>query len=251
MRCVKSSVVFGVAIAASLLFTGAASAELLYANLDLGAAADLYGQSQGPTYLGQGAYATPGNYWNNEYSSPVLDSEQHSTSVKFGAGGTGSVYFGKSGTSPYTYNDLVVDYLYASDSAIVGVQGLDLTKTYDVTVYGACPAVSGTNRGTIFTLGKGTADETTLTCSGVYADWTQAFIEGVNYVTFHNVKPVSFTWRWGTAATVVGIEIVGLKTNDYAFINGVQIAEIPEPGVLILLATGLLGLLCYACRRHK
>ncbi|MCD4728661.1 MAG: PEP-CTERM sorting domain-containing protein [Pirellulales bacterium] len=36
-----------------------------------------------------------------------------------------------------------------------------------------------------------------------------------------------------------------------AWIDNYVLAKIPEPGTLVLLATGLIGLLCYAWRKRK
>lgn len=39
--------------------------------------------------------------------------------------------------------------------------------------------------------------------------------------------------------------------SAYAYINGIQFVQVPEPNVVLMLATGLFGLLAYALRKRK
>ena len=39
--------------------------------------------------------------------------------------------------------------------------------------------------------------------------------------------------------------------NQQFIVDNVRVTETPEPSTMVLLATGLLGLLCYAWRRRR
>ncbi len=58
----------------------------------------------------------------------------------------------------------------------------------------------------------------------------------------------AFTPDTTTTAT---LSFRGVQSNDGVFMDDVSVTAIPEPGTLALLATGLLGLLCYAWRKRK
>ena len=81
----------------------------------------------------------------------------------------------------------------------------------------------------------------TWTCNGDGTDVSTTINEdagGAHYLKYDYVAS-------GTTATM----IASGPWHEYGFTN--QITAIPEPGTLALLATGLIGLLCYAWRKRK
>ena len=86
------------------------------------------------------------------------------------------------------------------------------------------------------TLDAGSATGTTTVTTGSDAAWTEyAF---------------SFTPDTTTTATLTFMAAIKGGDND-SFLDSVSVTVIPEPGTLALLATGLIGLLCYAWRKRK
>ena len=49
----------------------------------------------------------------------------------------------------------------------------------------------------------------------------------------------------------IGVGVSTVAEGETARVNGIFFSAIPEPGTLMLLATGLIGLLCYAWRKRK
>ena len=72
-------------------------------------------------------------------------------------------------------------------------------------------------------------------------------------VTINGGTPIDVT-GYGTATSVDRFEFRALANNyDPAdwFVDGPLTVPTPEPGALVLLATGLIGLLAYAWRRRR
>jgi hypothetical protein len=69
----------------------------------------------------------------------------------------------------------------------------------------------------------------------------------VGSLTWQYMAPGTTGHNAGDAWTVGGNYYVQLGTDG----SGVEATTIPEPGTLILLAAGLIGLLCYAWRKRR
>ena len=61
----------------------------------------------------------------------------------------------------------------------------------------------------------------------------------------------STAWFTDAKTTYVGVGASSTSGNPSGGFDNLRITMIPEPGTLALLATGLLGLLCYAWRKRK
>jgi len=64
-----------------------------------------------------------------------------------------------------------------------------------------------------------------------------------NYVKFSGLTSASIPENFIIRAQGSG--------SAYAYINGIQFVQVPEPSVVLLLATGVFGLLAYAWRKRK
>ena len=122
------------------------------------------------------------------------------------------------------------------------------TGTYDLYLYGAN---YDNNRGTLFAVSSGTPD------SGISATLNQnngthpgqSFIEGVNYVLYHNVMP---NGSGDIVITASPNPVDGIGNNNFAGetdVNGFQLVTVPEPASLGVLGLGALGLITRRRRR--
>ncbi len=85
------------------------------------------------------------------------------------------------------------------------------------------------------TLDAGSATGTTTVTTGSDADWTE----------------YAFSFTPDTNATATLTFTAAVSAANDSFLDSVSVTAIPEPGTLALLATGLLGLLCYAWRKRR
>ena len=126
---------------------------------------------------------------------------------------------------------------HVADAITVTVTGLAASTAYNVKLYSYDYFNSPTSTTDTFTPTGGTTGSsqsvtfvpnvvpTTEDSYAVVANWTS-----------NNSGALAFT----TTGTVFGPRL-----------NGFTISSIPEPSTLVLLATGLIGLLCYAWRKRK
>ena len=145
-----------------------------------------------------------------------------------------------------------------------GGSALDLTFTgkvpyeqFDVYVYYNSGAVTNTQTFSILdsdgnNLGLSQVGHDVIDANrglpGEVADSSYVLSDGVggnnaNYVKFTGLTNSSIPENFIIRAQGFG--------SEYAYINGIQIVQVPEPSVVLLLATGLFGLLAYAWRKRK
>ena len=211
------------------------------------------------TYSGIGAAPDAGTYWNSFPSTAsgfVSTVESYTGTAKASDGSTVTsvklwVVDNSSSDYPYTGapSNLLRDYFnYYTGSTPQTIDnapgftigGLATNGIYDLYLY-SCTG-SWHNATTEFSVGgvqKGVGNTT-----------NQSFVENDNYVKFTGLTPDASGYLdgnkyWGP---------LGSDGTYNAVFNGLQIVEtgtVPEPGTIILLATGLLGLLAYAWRKRK
>jgi hypothetical protein len=137
------------------------------------------------------------------------------------------------GTTASTTNQNFI-YSHSADPIIgwqfanVTTPDVNVAKTFD----GETPVL---NHLTLVGTGYGTPDYSLkITLNGV--DWTLTnHLRG----STNNNLPISYIGFFGRSGTIDG---------DFLVDN---VAVIPEPGSIVLLVTGLIGLVCYAWRRQK
>jgi hypothetical protein len=193
---------------------------------------------QGSTYSGLGVSPDTGTYWNSfaaqagTYTSGALTASDGTTatSATVTVSGVGRYNNATAAFAPA----LMDDYLYGSPANGVGFSIDNLTPggAYDLYIYSLNGA--GASATTGFTIGSATKNATNSAAS--------TFAEGNNYVLFKGVI--------ATSGSISGTAI-GLRDANSIAINGFQITSVPEPATVVLLATGLIGLLAYAWRKQK
>jgi len=234
-----------------------------------------FNTSTSPTYSGAGVYSDPGSgtLWNSvvgpawQSTSPTVGTQlKTSLNVSTGVGvkveaqngfNTGTL----SGTGPTIAPNLMQDYIVvdngadessstANPAAKLTISGLISGNTYDLYLYaldGFTNGVNGNGRSdTNFSFGGSVIRAyTPLATSSAFVQATSANPLG-NYCVFSGLTADSlgqiagdmYTWNAYQGA-LDGLQIVG------------TFATTPEPGTLVLLVSGLIGLACYAWRKRK
>ena len=120
-----------------------------------------------------------------------------------------------------------------SNYVSLDINGLDNSKTYDLYLYSARTTYG--------------ADSTDFVVNGVTKTLVSTnvsnFVPGDNYTTFLAQSPTSGTLR----VTFGG----GTYGGVFSAMQIVGVSDVPEPGTVIILSTGLIGLLAYAWRKRK
>jgi len=201
-----------------------------------------------------GVAVLPGNasdHWNvwqlAASYNPVMDSTGTSTgmTVTQTAPNNGA-YKNSLGTAmdagtTYLMGDYQALYGLPSVSAVTYTfSGLVPTTAFQIVCFGADD--DSTHGGTVFTLATANGGATAST-SGV--DRKISSGAGVAYVSLNGTADAN-----GYLTLTAN---VNKSTATWAGINGFQLQAtvVPEPGTLALLATGLVGLLCYAWRKRR
>jgi len=139
---------------------------------------------------------------------------------------------------PYTpYSALFSHCLVANSAAALGsvtLTGLALNQAYDLVVYSASDQNVGTGRTSTFTV-NGVTQTTTWTATAI-----STLIAGADYTEFAAMSDGT-----GTLAISFG-DGSGVNESDF---NGLQLEQVPEPGTLALLASGVVLLLGYQRRK--
>lgn len=176
----------------------------------------------GGTYTGTGVLDTTTHTWLSKPTSGntfTLDSQT-----------VGIIYGGFSSGNIDATIDLFDDYKHNSAGSAVGfvLTGLDMTKTYDIVLYGA--QNFGGGRGASFDLVEGTySGADPQTTSG---DQQSSFVAGVNYVLFSGIAPTNSSGDQRIRF------LVGNGPDGIGIFNGFEIRSVPEPGAILLCGLG-------------
>lgn len=197
-------------------------------------------------FSGNALAPAAGTVWNNITSagttSNLLDSQGNATgvSLQFSPSGfwhSNSAY--STGELTTTYGNLIFDYAYANGSSrIFHLTGLAVGQAYDLYLYsqGDSP-----NQGATFSLGAGTANQSSLSSTGT--NFT-TFSEGANYVVFRNLQ--------ANGSGQVTITLATNPATTFGALNGLQLTAIPEPSTYAALAgAAALGLAVWHRRRSR
>lgn len=175
-------------------------------------------------YTGPGVLDTSSRTWTlRETSGNTFTLDGQTITVTFSAGFT-------EGGANATIN-LFDDYKFiTAGTPSVTLTGLDLTKTYNLVLYGAQNFLGG--RGTTF-------DPTQPNLASLQTSGNQqsSFVSGTNYVRYDNITPDNSLLDARIQFTV-GIGPDG----GVGILNGFELQEVPEPSSIAMLLFGSIGL---------
>ncbi len=190
--------------------------------------------TSGLTYT-RGASAT--GVWIEDGSSP-----EHLNTWTWRSG-THVAYTGSAWTPPCGPTALMGDAIYCPDNYDLGVQVGGLSPgTYDVYALIGSDAKNRSYQVAIGTNISTFAGSQGLLESSSVSVWTQ----GTNYA--YAQVTVSSTSDY---IAVLVDSSYGSNPTQWSPLCGLQIVGVPEPGTLVLLGSGLFGLLAYAWRRRR
>ncbi len=192
---------------------------------------DVPGGIGGFNYSGQGVHSDPGkNYWN-----PVVGNG--TTPIGFLSDGTNSspvtltnsyqnIYAGDGQGPQGTPGGLQSPFVDTKGPVETNVLHSVSTGTYDLYLYGINGGMSDSDRGTTFTAWTDLTSPTTLSTSNSPSSYT-AFIQGNDYVVFHNLtvgaaQTIFFTYKANTAVTSPHYS----GANAEGIFNGLQLVTI-------------------------
>lgn len=134
------------------------------------------------------------------------------------------------------FSDLYRDFCQAdstrtpADEMKVTITGLDASTDYNVSIY-----VFDTNQGGVHTQ--------VWKANGVYNWLTTSFDGTVDPTDEFTYKYTAMATSDATGQIILESGFSSESSGQYAWLNGLQIAEVPEPATLILLGMGGLGLI--------
>ena len=192
-----------------------------------------------------------GNYWNSvdsfAYFPDLVDTAGNATAVDFGfaaPGGTDS-YNGPAGvtSSPVTAAEIAATDIDAVALGNLGVneaamdfytnstfeiQGLDSTKTYDLTFYGSHKWGGLTTVYEVYTDNTYTTlvDSASLDVMDATSNWLH---NRDTVVTISGLAPQT--------SDILYVKFAGINATE-GYLNAMQITEVPEPATMALLLVG-------------
>jgi hypothetical protein len=189
----------------------------------------------GTTWNGITVASTPaGAYLDTVTGTNLLNSAGGATSIGITITPVGGDN-GRAGTDPASLNALIGDYIFCWTgddlvSSTITISGLGSATTADLAFYingaGALDGISFT--------GAAHSTHAALIDLG----------DGAGYLLPFYSVPVF-------GGTITGVMTDASIYNQIAIVSGMSIATVPEPSTLVLLLSGVAGLLAYAWRKRK
>lgn len=192
-------------------------------------------------YVGTAVAPDAGTVWNpisaTGTSGALVSSTGGATGVTFTLG-TASTNVGFNNAGGLGVNALMRDYTYGYPQAnTFSINGLTPGGTYDLYLYAQNGSVNAAT--TQFTIGA-----TSQTATNAAGNLT-SFVELGNYVKFLGLIATGGSI---SGSVVDPNSVPGVDERAFAF-NGLQVQSVPEPSSLLILATGVVGLV--ACARQR
>ena len=189
-----------------------------------------------------------GGYWNiggpfsnrnlNLSWTDLSDTSGNATDVDFSLQTSEWAQNGGSGGGTGPNGALWSRYIYQGGTTNFTIGGLSPDAVYDMVLYSHWGGWGDAETG--FNINNDGGGVKIADDDGT-KDWDTGFIEDENYVRFASVTASANGEITGQMFEVEGSERW----------NGFQISQIPEPGSLVLIATGLLGLALVAWRKRR
>ncbi len=205
------------------------------------------------TYEGAAVIGADGDFWNTTGSSATSGTISLKDADENDVTGVSMTWDAPTLVSMGSrfWNALMNDQLAIAsgdNASEITVTLSGLVGTYDLHVYGGtCQNGSGTDypKKIQLTVANGSTTVGTKVLDSTSREYleTNPYIVGQNYDVFGNI-----TIAEGDTLTITGLNVA---TSGTAAFNGFQLQEVPEPATMMLLLTGIVGLLVCARRKRK
>jgi len=226
----------GILLAIVCLATLCGTARATLINVDFGTDNDTqkYGNADSTAYTGAGLVGAAGDFWNSTSAlsgtMTLKDAGNNDSGVTMTYSG-GYMYCCGTALNDTSYKNLMNDYLISPTVTLTGVAA----GKYDLYLYSSANA---TDRIAKFT--ATTSNGSAAVTIGPNTDYVATFKENVTYGVLQ--VQVGSNGQLNLTSESLGGEID---------LNGFQLKSVPEPTAMVLVFSGVIGLLAYAWRKRK